>query len=306
MWFCSFEGKSYGPFSEHELRRFISERPESLVWKNGMPEWIPAHDFEQMSASQQVFPASVLKTDLDFKICGSDMQYVEFALKPGETILAEPGSMIYKQINVEFEARMGNGQKQGFFRKLFGAGKRILTGESFFLASFTNKRADKKQRVAFAAPYPGKIIPVSLNSFGHEIICQKDSFLCAESDVSIGVFFQKRILTALFGGAGFIMQRLYGDGLVFINAGGSIAEYDLKPGEVIEVDVGCLVAFQPGVTFDITDAGTVKSQFLGGSGLFFAELTGPGKVWVQSLPFSRLARRIFQTPAGQRALKKSP
>lgn len=305
MWFCSFESRNYGPFSEHELRRFISEHPKCLVWKDGMPEWVPARDFERMSDSARPFPSKVLKTDMDFKICGDDMQYAEFALKPGETVLAEPGAMIYKQIGVEFEALMGNGRKQGFFGKLFGAGKRILTGESFFLASFTNERTDKKQRVAFAAPYPGKIIPISLSDFGHEIICQKDSFLCAESGVEIGIFFQKRILTALFGGAGFIMQRLHGDGLVFINAGGTIVEYDLNPGEVLQVDVGCLVAFQPGVVFDIADAGTVKSQFLGGSGLFFAELTGPGKVWVQSLPFSRLARRIFQTPAGQRALKKS-
>lgn len=305
MWYCSWENKNYGPFSTEEARQFIDEHPNALVWKDGMPEWMPSFTLEPFSKEKVVsLPQKSLKTQLDFRICGDDMQYVELALRPRETIIAEPGSMIFKQIGIEFEALMGSNPEKGFLGRLMSAGKRVLTGERFFISAFTNYRPDKKQRVAFAAPYPGKIIPISLSDFGREIVCQKDSFLCAESDVNIGVYFQKRIMTGLFGGAGFIMQRLSGRGIVFINGGGTIHEHTLKIGESIQVDAGCLVGFQPTVTFNITEAGNLKSQFFGGSGLFFADLMGPGKIWVQSLPFSRLARRLVSTPAAKKASQK--
>ena len=203
---------------------------------------------------------------------------------------AEPGAMIYKGIFVKPSALLGT-NRQSFFGKLVGAGKRVLSGERAFLTVFVNT-GDELAQVAFSAPYPGKIIPVSLAGIGGELICQRDSFLCAQSDVDIGVFFQKKLSTALFGGQGFVMQRLTGDGVAFIHAGGTIGEIDLADGESIQIDVGCLAAFQPSVRFDICGAGDLKTQIFGGSGLFYADLLGPGKVWVQSLPFSRLAGRL--------------
>ena len=233
----------------------------------------------------------VSETGLSFRICGNDMQYVEFSLPSGESVIAEPGSMIYKDDRVSFEASLSANKNKGFLGRLVGAGKRVLSGENAFLSVFTNE-GNGYARAAFAAPYPGKIIAVSLNDYNKEIICQKDSFLCAESDTDISVFFQKKILTALFGGGGFIMQKLSGNGVVFINGGGSISELELQYGETIQVDVGCLVAFTSSVDFGIEGAGSLKSQIFGGSGVFFATLRGPGKVWVQSLPFSRLVQRV--------------
>ena len=231
------------------------------------------------------------QTGSSFRICGNDMQYVEFFLEPAASVIAEPGSMIYKDDGVSFEASLSTNKNKGFLGRLLGAGKRVLSGEKAFLSVFTNEGADHA-RVAFAAPCPGKIAAIPLNEHNGEIICQKDGFLCADPNTDISVFFQKKILTALFGGGGFIMQRLSGNGVVFINGGGSLAELELGYGETIQVDVGCLVGFTSSVDFGIEGAGNLKSQIFGGSGVFFATLRGPGKVWVQTLPFSRLAQRV--------------
>jgi uncharacterized protein (TIGR00266 family) len=231
---------------------------------------------------------------VDYQIIGDDMQMVQVELDPGETVVAEAGAMTYMDEGISFEARMGDGSEteQGLFGKLLGAGKRVLTGESIFMTHFSNQGRGK-QHVAFAAPYPGKIIPLDLATVtGHEILCQKDSFLCAAHGTQIGIAFQRRLGTGFFGGEGFILQRLNGDGMAFMHACGTIVERNLQ-NETLRVDTGCLVAFEPGVDYDIERAGNLKSMFFGGEGLFLATLKGTGRVWLQSLPFSRLADRIL-------------
>jgi len=232
--------------------------------------------------------------EVDFKIYGDDMQFVEVELDPEEAALAEAGGMMYMDDGVEMETIFGDGSQKGggLMGALVGAGKRLLTGESLFMTVFANK-TQTKRRVAFGAPYPGKIVPIHLGELGGELIAQKDSFLCAAKGVSIGIAFQKRIGVGLFGGEGFIMQRLNGDGLAFVHAGGTLYERQLDPGQVIRVDTGCIVAFQPTVQYDIQFVGKIKSALFGGEGLFFATLRGPGRVWLQSLPLSRLADRIY-------------
>ena len=231
--------------------------------------------------------------EIDYKIFGDDMQYVEIELDPQEAALAEAGGMMYMEDGIEMETIFGDGsqQRQGFMGALMGAGKRLLIGESLFMTVFQNLGHGKK-RVAFGAPYPGKIIPVHLTEIGGELICQKDSFLCAAKGVSVGIAFNKKIGVGLFGGEGFIMQRLQGDGWAFVHAGGTIYQRDLVGGEVLRVDTGCIVAMQPSVNFDIQYVGKVKTALFGGEGLFFATLRGPGRIWLQSLPLSRLADRI--------------
>jgi uncharacterized protein (TIGR00266 family) len=239
--------------------------------------------------------------EVDFHIHGTEMQFVEVELDPNEAAVAEAGGMMYMEDGIEMETVFGDGaeKKGGFFGALMGAGKRLLTGESLFMTVFHN-RGSGKRKVAFGAPYPGKIIPVQLSQVGGDLIAQKDSFLAAAKGVSVGIAFQKKLGTGLFGGEGFIMQRLQGDGLAFIHAGGTVMERTLKAGEVLRVDTGCIVAFQPSVDYDIQMVGGIKTAFFGGEGLFFATLRGPGKVWLQSLPLSRLAGRILHaaTPAG--------
>jgi len=233
--------------------------------------------------------------EVDFRILGSEMQFVEVELDPGESAVAEAGSMMYMTPGIEMETIFGDGsgqQRSGVMGALLGAGKRLITGESLFMTVFTNQGSGKQQ-VAFAAPYPGKILSMDLKQLGGELICQKDSFLCAARGVSIGIAFQRRIGVGLFGGEGFIMQRLTGDGWAFINAGGTLEEKTLAAGEMLRVDTGCLVALQPSVTYDIQLVGGIKTALFGGEGLFFATLRGPGRVWLQSLPFSRLASRIY-------------
>jgi uncharacterized protein (TIGR00266 family) len=233
---------------------------------------------------------------IDYEIFGSEMQFVEVELDPGEAAIGEAGVMMYMQDGIQMDTVFGDGSQQssGFMGKLLGAGKRLLTGESLFTTVFHNEGSGKR-RVAFAAPYPGKIVPVQLTDIGGTLICQKDSFLCAAKGVSLGIAFQKKIGTGLFGGEGFIMQKLDGDGMVFIHAGGTLRELTLAPGETLRVDTGCVVAFQPSVDFDIQFVGKIKSAIFGGEGLFFATLRGPGKVWLQSLPLSRLANRIVMS-----------
>jgi uncharacterized protein (TIGR00266 family) len=233
---------------------------------------------------------------IDSRIFGEDMQFVEIELDPGESAVAEAGSLMYKDSVVSMETVFGDGSAKsggGFMDKLVGAGKRLITGESLFTTMFSHAGSSGKARVAFAAPYPGTIVPMTLSNYGGRIICQKDSFLCAARGVSIGLFFQKKVMTALFGGEGFIMQKLEGDGLVFVHAGGTIVERELAAGERLDVDTGCVVAMTATVNFDIKAVGSVKSALFGGEGVFLATLTGPGKVWIQSLPFSRLAGRMY-------------
>ncbi len=237
--------------------------------------------------------------EVDYQVHGDDMQYVEIELDPGEAAIAEAGSMMFMQDGIAMETIFGDGSQQnrGLLGALVGAGKRLLTGESLFMTVFTNQ-STVKRGVAFGAPYPGHILPIHLAEIGGELIAQKDSFLAAAKGVSVGIAFQKRLGAGFFGGEGFIMERLQGDGWCFIHAGGALTERTLAPGEVLRVDTGCIVAFQPSVDYDIQFVGKIKTAFFGGEGLFFATLRGPGKVWLQSLPLSRLATRIVSAVPG--------
>jgi uncharacterized protein (TIGR00266 family) len=231
---------------------------------------------------------------VDFEIKGSEMQLVEVELDPGEAAVGEAGSMMFMEAGINMDTVFGDGaqQQSGFFGKLLGAGKRLITGESLFTTVYTNQ-ATVKQRVAFAAPYPGKILPMDLKQHGGMLICQKDSFLCAARGVSLGIHFQQKMSVGFFGGEGFIMQRLEGDGMAFVHAGGTVVRRELQPGQTLMIDTGCVVAYTPNVNFEIQYVGKIKTALFGGEGLFFAKMTGPGTVWLQSIPFSRLASRIF-------------
>jgi len=247
-------------------------------------------------------PAGQMKKadEVDYKIYGEDLQFVEIMLDPSETIIAEAGAMMYMDASIKMDTIFGDGSgKEGndLKSKLFSAGKRMITGESLFMTSFTNTVAEKRC-TAFAAPYPGKVVAFDLGEHGGTMICQRDSFLCAAKGISISIAFQKKIGAGLFGGEGFIMQKLEGDGLTFMHAGGTIIKKDLKPGETVKLDTGCLVAMTKTVNYDIQFAGGIKSALFSGEGLALATLTGPGTVWLQSLPFSRLADRIHSAGKG--------
>lgn len=236
-----------------------------------------------------------ISDDVDFEIKGHDLQFVEIELDPGESAVAEAGAMVWKDAAVSMTSVFGDGsasQNAGFMGKLLSSGKRLITGESLFTTVFTHEGRGKA-RVAFASPTPGSIVPLRLDSVGGRLICQKDAFLCAAKGVSIGIHFQQKIMTGLFGGEGFVMQRLDGDGWVFVQMGGTVIERELAAGEELHVDTGCVAAFTAGVDFDLVRAGSIKSMMFGGEGVFFARLRGPGKVWIQSLPFSRLAGRML-------------
>ena len=242
--------------------------------------------------------------EIDYKLHGDDMQFVEVELDPNETVIAEAGALMMMEDGIRMETVFGDGSRSGgggFMSKLMGASKRLITGESLFITTFTNEGAGKKH-VSFAAPYPGKIIPMDLSTLNGKIICQKDAFLAAAKGVSIGIEFQRKLGTGFFGGEGFIMQKLEGDGMAFVHAGGTIVRKELQPGEKLRVDTGCLVAMTSSVDYNIEAVGGVKTALFGGEGLFFATLNGPGTVWIQSLPFSRLASRVFaaapRTPGG--------
>ncbi|AMX82514.1 hypothetical protein GS3922_01860 [Geobacillus subterraneus] len=232
--------------------------------------------------------------EIDYQLYGDDMQFVEIELDPRESVIAEAGGMMMMEDGITMETIFGDGSSggRGLLGRLVGAGKRLLTGESLFMTVFTNQGSDRR-RVAFAAPYPGKIIPVDLSQLGGKLICQKDSFLCAAKGVSVGIEFQRKLGAGFFGGEGFIMQKLEGDGLAFLHAGGTIHRRELQPGEKLRIDTGCLVAMTKEVDYDIEYVGNIKTAFFGGEGLFLATVTGPGAVWVQSLPFSRLADRVL-------------
>ncbi len=294
---------------ENELPSLVANgsiTPQTKVWSNGMAGWVAAGEgLPQLfggtaGSGPPPVPAVPAKAtqhshEIDYEIFGDDMQIVEVELDPGETIIAEAGAMNYLESEINFEAKMGDGSapNEGVMGKLLAVGKRALTGESIFMTHFTHTGSSGKRRVAFAAPYPGKIIPLNLADIGGEITCQKDAFLCAALGTQVTIAFNKKLGSGFFGGEGFILQKLKGDGKAFLHAGGTIIEKELK-GETLRVDTGCLVAFAPGITYDIERAGNLKSMFFGGEGMFLATLSGHGKVWLQSLPFSRLADRVLQ------------
>ncbi len=310
-WYVALDGKPGGPFSTDEIIEQIGQGKwpgNILVWRQGMSGWTEASALPQFNKG--AVPSRAMKSpapppvetrgqaahEIDYSILGHEMQFVEIELDPGESAVAEAGAMMYMTAGIEMQTVFGDGsqsQSGGLFDKLIGAGKRLITGESLFCTVFTETGAGKG-RVAFSAPYPGKIIPLDLRNYDGEIICQKDAFLCCAKGVSIGIAFQRRIGVGLFGGEGFIMQRLQGDGLAFVHAGGTVVERELAPGENLKVDTGCIVALTNKVDYDIEFVGNVKSAIFGGEGFFLARLTGPGHVWLQSLPFSRLAGRMIE------------
>lgn len=308
QWYMAIGGHQVGPVTQDEIianLRNGSIDAETLVFTAGMPNWqkvreVPAFaPFVSGASAPGVPPPPVppgrRAHDIDFVIHGNEMQFVEVELDPGEGAVAEAGAFMYMTPGLQMETIFGDGSKQssGVLDALWGAGRRILTGESLFMTVFTNQGTGK-HRVAFAAPYPGKILAMDLKSLGGQLVCQKDSFLCAARGVSLSIAFQKKIGVGLFGGEGFIMQRLEGDGLCFVHAGGTVHHLELAAGETLRVDTGCLVALQPSVSYDIQFVGKVKTALFGGEGIFFATLTGPGKVWLQSLPLSRMADRIYK------------
>lgn len=310
QWYLVINGAQAGPIPYDEvLARLRSGQIDrsTLVFTAGMSNWTPLGEVPDLAGAAAGIPPvppgarpGQRAHDITYKIHGEDLQFVEVELDPRESVVAEAGAMMYMTPGVEMETVFGDGsgqQKPGIMGALLGAGKRLLTGESLFMTVFTNAGTGV-HKVAFAAPYPGRILPMNLAELGGELICQKDSFLCAARGISVGIAFQRKIGVGLFGGEGFIMQRLQGDGLAFVHAGGMLHEIALAPGETLRVDTGCLVAMQPTVNYDIQFVGKVKTAFFGGEGLFFATLTGPGRVWLQSLPFSRLADRISKAIPG--------
>jgi uncharacterized protein (TIGR00266 family) len=309
QWYMAIGGHQVGPVSQDDVVTSLrngSIDGNTLVFSTGMSNWTALKDVPELAAFIGGAPSAAVPPplaapgrrahEIEFRIVGSEMQFVEVELDPGESAVAEAGSMMYMMPGITLETVFGDGsgqQKAGVMGALLGAGKRLITGESLLMTVFTNQ-GQGKQRVAFAAPYPGKILPMDLKQLGGQLICQKDSFLCAARGVSIGIAFQKKIGVGLFGGEGFIMQRLEGDGLTFVHAGGTVHPIDLTAGETLRVDTGCIVALQPSVAYDIQFVGKVKTALFGGEGLFYAMLTGPGRVWLQSLPFSRMADRIYK------------
>ena len=315
QWYMAIGGHQVGPVTQQEIITNLqngSIDAETLVFSAGMTNWQKVKDVPAFAAYLKG-PAAAAHTagagggfqpppppgrrahDIDFEIHGGEMQFVEVGLDPGEGAVAEAGSMMYMTQGIQMETIFGDGstqQSSGVMGALLGAGKRILTGESLFMTVFTNGGGGK-QKVAFGAPYPGKILPMDLKALGGHLVCQKDSFLCAARGVSVGIAFQRKIGVGLFGGEGFIMQKLEGDGLCFVHAGGNMQHFDLKAGETLRVDTGCLVALTPSVNYDIQFVGGIKTALFGGEGIFFATLQGPGRVWLQSLPLSRMADRIY-------------
>jgi uncharacterized protein (TIGR00266 family) len=326
QWYMAIGGHQVGPVSQQEILTNLqngSIDAETLVFTAGMTQWQKVKDvpafaaYVTSSGAASAGPAAGAAFtpppapgrrghDIDFEIQGGEMQFVEVELDPGEGAIAEAGSMMYMTQGINMETIFGDGssqQSKGVVGALLGAGKRILTGESLFMTVFTNQGSGK-QKVAFGAPYPGKILPMDLRSLGGHLVCQKDSFLCAARGVSIGIAFQKKLGVGLFGGEGFIMQKLEGDGLCFVHAGGNIQHFDLAAGQTLRVDTGCLVALQPSVNYDIQFVGGIKTALFGGEGIFFATLQGPGRVWLQSLPLSRMADRIYSAAPQSKGWRK--
>lgn len=321
QWYVAVSGQQEGPMSAEEVMgRVRSGRLDrnAHVFSAGMKNWtaigsVPefASAFGGGAAAPPPPPLGVSGRgrmhEIDFEVFGEEMQYVEITLDPQEACVAEAGAFFYMDPAIEMETIFGDGSQQSegsdFFGKLMSAGKRVLTGESLFTTVFSNHGASR-QKVAFAAPYPGKIVAFDLKQYGGQMLCQKDAFLCAAKGVSLGIAFQKKLGAGLFGGEGFVLQKLEGDGLAFLHACGTIHERELAAGETLRVDTGCLVAFEPRVAYDIQMVKGVKTFLFGGEGLFFATVTGPGKVWLQSLPFSRLAARVVAASGITRGRKE--
>jgi uncharacterized protein (TIGR00266 family) len=310
QWYMAIGGHQVGPVSQDDVITNLRNGTidgNTLVFTDGLKNWTPLKEVPQLASYLPGAAASKAAAapppivpgrrahEIDFRILGSEMQFVEVELDPGESAVAEAGSMMYMTPGIGMETVFGDGQSSGggVMNAILGAGKRLLTGESLFMTVFTNQGGGKQQ-VSFAAPYPGKILAMDLKQLGGTLICQKDSFLCAARGISIGIAFQRRIGVGLFGGEGFIMQKLEGDGLCFVHAGGTVHPLELGAGQTLRVDTGCLVALQPSVSYDIQYVGKIKTALFGGEGLFYAVLTGPGRVWLQSLPFSRMADRIYK------------
>jgi len=302
QWYYVDNGQSVGPLTMGDLLAKLPsvQGNDTLVYGPGLSSWTAARAIPALRASAPSraelppAPRGRRSDEIDYEIFGDDMQYVEIEVDPNEMVIAEAGAMMYMTPGIIMESRFGDPSKddQGVLGKVFTAAKRKITGESLFMTTFSG-RGPGKQQVAFAAPYPGKIIPMDLSQLGGELLCQKDSFVCAARGVSIGIAFTKRFGAGLFGGEGFILQRLTGDGLAFVHAGGTLAHKRLAAGEMMRVDTGCIVAFQSTIEYDIKFVGGIRNTLFGGEGLFFAVLTGPGDVWLQSLPFSRLANRVI-------------
>ena len=314
QWYLAVAGQPQGPMSFEavvaKLKRGAATK-DTLAYAQGITQtWVTLEEIPDFKG--QLFTGLEYPTiptgatagkgaadEIDFDIYGEDMQFVEIELDPGEAAIAEAGAMMYMDQPVEMETIFGDASQKsaeensGWWGAIKSAGKRILTGESLFMTLFTHKGTSGKAKVAFAAPYPGKIVAVNLRDLGGSLICQKEAFLAGARGVSVGIHLQKKIGVGLFGGEGFIMQKLEGDGMVFCHAGGTILTRQLEAGQTLKVDTGCVVAYTPTVNFDITMVKGVKSMLFGGEGVFFATLTGPGRVWLQSIPFSRLATRIF-------------
>jgi uncharacterized protein (TIGR00266 family) len=316
QWYMAIGGQQVGPVNEQDVVNAIrsgSADATTLVFVAGIEGWTPLRDVPKFQAHLPAAPPPLVPAaafaapsgarahEIDYRIEGEDLQFVEVELDPGESVVAEAGALMYMTAGVEMETIFGDGSAQaqgkGLMGALLGAGRRVLTGESLFMTVFT-ARGGSREKVAFAAPYPGRILAMDLRQLGGELVCQKDSFLCAAKGVSIGIAFQKKMGVGLFGGEGFIMQRLQGDGFTFVHAGGMLTEMQLAPGQTLRVDTGCLVALQPSVSYDVQLVGGVKTALFGGEGLFFATLTGPGHVWLQSLPLSRMADRIAKAIPG--------
>ena len=306
QWYFSIDGNQTGPFDDPAAVDYARDNPKAHCWRPGFADWRVASEVPELAGGDAAVslmrPPAIRAArragadEIDYTISGHEMQYVEVELDPGESAVAEAGAMMYKDASIDMTTMFGDGSEQQaggrFMDKLLGAGKRLITGESLFITVFTHT-GHGKAKVAFGAPFPGHILAIHLSELGGRLICQKDSFLAAAKGVSIGIHFQKKILTGLFGGEGFIMQKLEGDGWVFVHMGGTLVKRELAAGETLHVDTGCLAALTETVDYDIMQAGGIKTMLFGGEGLFFAKLTGPGTVWLQSLPFSRLAGRML-------------
>jgi uncharacterized protein (TIGR00266 family) len=308
FWYVAVGGQQQGPWSAAEVLDGIRSGRygrDAYVFTEGMANWVPiASQAEFQSAfgpptvSAGGPPPPPMRSaahEIDYELFGEEMQYVEITLDPGEACVAEAGAFLYMEPGIQMQTIFGDGSGQegpGLMGKLLTAGKRVLTGESLFMTVFSNSGGGR-QKVAFAAPYPGRIVALDLKQHGGRILCEKDAFLCAAKGIAVGIAFQRKLGAGLFGGEGFLLQKLEGDGLAFVHSGGTVFEKDLKPGETLRVDTGCLVAFESTVNYDIQMVSGIKTAFFGGEGLFYAALTGPGRIWLQSLPFSRLAKRVL-------------
>ncbi|WP_140724878.1 MULTISPECIES: AIM24 family protein [Gammaproteobacteria] len=306
QWYFHVPGHSErtGPLDDDAARQHARLNPGAMGWREGMGGWKPVREIPELGAAAgpgvpPPLTGSGRRADeIDFRIIGNDMQFVEVELDPGESAIGEAGALMYKDSAVQMDTVFGDGSHSGqggsggLMDKLLSAGKRVVTGESLFTTVYTHTGSGKA-KVAFAAPYPGTVLAINLADHGGRLICQKDSFLAGARGVQLGIAFQRKILTGLFGGEGFIMQKLEGDGWVFVHAGGTVVERELAAGERIDVDTGCVVGYHATVDMDVRRVAGLKSMFFGGEGVFLATLTGPGKVWLQSLPFSRMAGRML-------------